>query len=103
MFSLGLTIRGMSERSDGRDRAARGGRAGARGGVERRGGGGRIPASVTRAPAPLPPPRRAVAVLFLRVNRMAQPVISIRFPVPTQNDTLTDRKSTRLNSSHRCI
>jgi hypothetical protein len=50
---------------------------------------GQVLAGVIAAAIPLPPPRRAVAVLFLGVDGMAQPVINIRFQVPSQEDMLS--------------
>ena len=50
---------------------------------------GQMLASVIAAAIPLPPPRRAVAVLFPGVDGMAQPVINIRFQVPSQDDMLS--------------
>ncbi len=50
--------------------------------------GGQVLAGVVAAAIPFPPPRRAVAVLFLRIDRMAQPVIDIRFPGFSRDDAL---------------
>ena len=54
--------------------------------------GGQVLAGVVAAAIPFPPPRRAVAVLFLRINRMAQPVIDIRFPGFSQDDALPPQR-----------
>jgi hypothetical protein len=43
-------------------------------------------AGVVAAAIPVSPPRRAVAIFFLGVDGMAQPVIDIRFPPLAQND-----------------
>jgi len=50
---------------------------------------GQMLASVIPAAIPLPPPRRAIAVLFLGFDGMAQPVINIRFQVRSQDDALS--------------
>ena len=58
-------------------------------------GGGQILAGAVAAAIPLPPPRRAVAVFFLRVDGMAQPVINIGVPRATQGDPLAGQRRPR--------
>jgi hypothetical protein len=53
-----------------------------------------LPGAIT-APIPRAAPRRAVAVFFLRVDRIAQPVINIRFPPRAHDDTLTSQRGQR--------
>ena len=48
--------------------------------------GGEMLAGVIAAAIPFTPPRRPVAVLFLRVDRLGQPVIDIRIPPLAQDD-----------------
>jgi len=50
---------------------------------------------VVAAAIPLPPPRRAVAVFFLGVDGMAQPVINIGVPRATQDDPLAAQRRQR--------
>jgi len=52
-------------------------------------------AGVIAAAVPLPPPRRAVAILLLRIDRMARPVIDIGFPGLSQDDTLSPQHRQR--------
>ena len=64
-------------------------------GIERPAAGGQLLASVIAAAILIPPPRRAVAVLFRGIDGMAQPVINIRFPAPSQDDTLPLQRGQR--------
>jgi hypothetical protein len=56
---------------------------------------------VTAAAIPLTPPRPAAAVLFPGVDGTAQPVINIRFAVPSQDDTLSPQRGRRRRQAIR--
>ena len=57
--------------------------------------GSQVLAGVVAAAIPPAPPRRAVAVLFVRVDGIAQPVSDIRVPPLAQDDPLAMQRRQR--------
>src|SRR6266516_447844 len=70
-------------------------RPGVGAGVWRAAGGGQMLPAAVAAAVPLLPPRGAVAVLFLGVDGMTQPVINIGVPRLAQDDALALQRGQR--------